>query len=264
MDARFIIEALSLQSPCPPLSKYSGHSSVATRKKGDQMVSTRSREIARRVWLRGKKGSVVAAHAAKWIGWGIAVGLIYYLFGLFSAEVSSDDMFFLVFAKWIFLLILLLYTAIAAVLALKALWQGTSIAGPITGEPLASQIGRQLLLAVGYLVVGGLFAMALLAHTLVTISGLPEPWAQDAVPTYNQTVALFAWHTTDLVPLADLPATLRWEEPVQARGLMLSLPLALYKVMVLSPALAVLAGVLQRKGKIATLSEVDTTDLDVS
>jgi hypothetical protein len=128
---------------------------------------------------------------------------------------------------------------------ISRLWAGKTVVKPAPGQPLPKLLGLELLF-IGYLGLMGALVWALLTYNLARYAG--AHLSTDGVAlSYNQTVTLFFWQLADMVPLFDIPATVKWTEPGSHRDMLTSLPLVAYKVLAVAPLFAIARGLVARR-----------------
>jgi hypothetical protein len=132
---------------------------------------------------------------------------------------------------------------VANVAIITRLWVGKAAVKPRPGKSFPQVLGRELFF-IGYLGLMGALVWALLTFNLTRYAGAHLASTDGEALSYNQTVALFLWQLGDVVPLVDIPATVKWTEPGPHRDTLASLPLLAYKVLAVAPLLALVRSVL--------------------
>jgi hypothetical protein len=98
---------------------------------------------------------------------------------------------------------------------------------------------------VGYLWIAGFWSFV-----TVTVLLTRAEYAQLAMSPRDSalgvwsTAALYLWHLLDAVPWANITETVRWREPGGSRNWLAGVLLVMYKLMVLTPVVAALRGLL--------------------
>jgi hypothetical protein len=138
------------------------------------------------------------------------------------------------------------------------LWAGEPVVEPRGGETFPQVLGWELLF-IGYLGLMGALVWALLTFNLTRYAGGRLASTDGVALSYNQTVALFFWQLADVVPLVDIPATVKWTEPGPDRDTLASVPLLAYKVLAVAPLLAVARRLVARRRGDGSTNPLHTT-----
>jgi len=93
----------------------------------------------------------------------------------------------------------------------------------------------------------GAVVFSLLTWFLVDISAARLTTRKGVALGFPETSALFVWHLLDVLPLADIPDTVKWNEPGPERNALAGLLLVSYKIVVLAPVLAAFVGLWPRQ-----------------
>jgi hypothetical protein len=125
------------------------------------------------------------------------------------------------------------------------LWYGRPLLGPAAGgsrtELTARGIGVVLILW-----AAGFVLFALVTFFLVDISAATLATREGVSLDYPETSEVFVWHFLDVVPLAQIPKTLKWEEPGPERDVLAGLLIVGYKVVVIAPVIAAVTRLVTR------------------
>jgi hypothetical protein len=126
-----------------------------------------------------------------------------------------------------------------------SLWKGESIVLRASEKRRSDVAGRELAIILIGLACG--FAIFALVTYLITDQLGARLEDQDGTQLgYGAISELFVWHMLDVVPFAKVPETLQWDEPVTQRDGWTGSLLVAYKIVVLAPVIAAIAGAIER------------------